>query len=91
MKLKNNIVGFDIKPADQFLFNPQNFRKHPQAQRNAVRESLNELGWIDAVLENIQTGNLIDGHERVWQALQNNEDVPYLKVDLTPLASWKKK
>ena len=28
---------------------------------------------------------LVDGHERIWQALQaNNADVPYIEVDLTP-------
>ena len=26
---------------------------------------------------------MIDGHERIWQALQRNEDVPYLKVELS--------
>ena len=80
---KNRIIGYDTKPADQFLFNPLNYRKHPQRQRDAVHGSLSEIGWIAAVVENVRTGQLIDGHERVWQALQNNEDVPYLQVDLT--------
>ena len=80
---KNRIIGYDTKPADQFLFNPLNYRKHPQRQRDAVHGSLSEIGWIAAVVENVRTGQLIDGHERVWQALQNNEDVPYLQVDLS--------
>ena len=84
MNIKNSIIGYGTKPADQFNANPLNFRTHPQKQRDAVRESLSEIGWIDAVIENVQTGNLIDGHERVMQALENNEDVPYLQVDLTP-------
>ena len=79
----NRIIGYATKPADQFQANPLNYRKHPQRQRDAVNGSLRELGWIAAVVENVQTGNLIDGHERVWQALKNNEDVPYLQVDLT--------
>ena len=80
---QNRIIGYATKPADQFQANPLNYRKHPQRQRDAVNGSLRELGWIAAVVENVQTGNLIDGHERVWQALKNNEDVPYLQVDLT--------
>jgi len=79
----NRIIGYGTKPADQFQANSFNFRKHPQRQRDAVQASLRELGWIGVVVENRQTGNLIDGHERVWQALKNNEDVPYIEVDLS--------
>lgn len=80
----NRIVGHGAKPADQFQAHPLNYRKHPQRQRDAVQASLRELGWIGVVIENVQTGNLIDGHERVWQALQNGGDVPYIQVDLSP-------
>lgn len=80
---KNRIVGYDTKPADQFTANPLNYRKHPQRQRDAVNASPRELGWISTVVENVTTGNVIDGHERIWQALQRNEDVPYLKVELS--------
>ena len=80
---KNRIIGYDTKPADQFQANALNYRKHPQRQRDAVNASLREIGWIATVIENRTTGNLIDGHERVWQALRNNEDVPYLQVELS--------
>ena len=80
---RNRIIGYDTKPADQFQANALNYRKHPQRQRDAVQASLRELGWIGVVVENKRTGNLIDGHERVWQALSNNEDVPYIQVDLS--------
>lgn len=80
----NRIINYGTKPADQFQANPANYRTHPQKQRDAVQASLRELGWIGVVVENRQTGQLIDGHERVWQALANNEDVPYIEVDLSP-------
>lgn len=83
MSFENRIIGYATKPADQFQANPLNWRKHPQKQRAAVNASLRELGWVAAVIENVRTGNLIDGHERVWQALDKNEDVPYLQVDLS--------
>lgn len=79
----NRIVGYATKAADQFQVNPYNYRKHPQKQRDAVQASLRELGWIGVVVENVTTGHLIDGHERVWQALANNEEVPYIQVALS--------
>lgn len=78
------ILEYGVKPADQFAFNPDNPRAHPEHQRKAVKAALDEIGWIGVVIENQQTGYLVDGHERVWQALDANEDVPYVLVDLTP-------
>lgn len=80
---RNRIIGYGTKAADQFQANPLNYRKHPQRQRDAVQASLRELGWIGVVVENVTTGRMLDGHERVWQALQHNEDVPYVQVELT--------
>lgn len=79
----NRIIGYGTKAADQFEANPLNYRTHPQKQRDAVQASLRELGWIGVVVENRTTGRLIDGHERVWQALKNNEPVPYIEVELS--------
>jgi hypothetical protein len=82
---KDRILGLDRKPADQFQAHPHNPRIHPQVQRDAVNGSLKALGWVGVPIENVRTGNLLDGHERVWQALQNDNDtVPYLQVDLDP-------
>lgn len=80
---RNRIVGYTVKRASELTANPANWRKHPQAQRDAVRASLNELGWIATVIENVRTGYLLDGHERVWQALPNDDEVPVLQVDLS--------
>ncbi len=80
----NRITRHGVQSADQFLANPRNPRKHPQKQRDAVKGSLNTLGWIAPVIVNARTGYMIDGHERVWQALQNdNADVPFIEVDLS--------
>lgn len=80
---RNRIVGEGEQQASQFLANPNNWRTHPQAQRDAMRGSLNEVGWVQRVVVNRQTGYLIDGHERVWEALQNGDAVvPYIEVDL---------
>lgn len=83
---RNRIIGYDTKPASQFTPNPLNWRVHPVVQREALRGLLGEVGWVGAVLENKQTGNLIDGHARIEEALSKDKDepIPYLLVDLTP-------
>lgn len=81
---RNRIIGHGEQPADQFTANPRNPRRHPQKQRDAVAGSLATLGWIAPVIVNKRTGYVIDGHERIWQAMaQDNADVPYVEVDLS--------
>lgn len=82
-RFRNRIIGYGTKPADQFQAHPQNWRQHPQAQREAVSTSLNKVGWVGVVVENVRTGHVLDGHERIWQALTGNEDVPYIQVDVS--------
>jgi len=78
------IIGFGAKRASQFKEHPKNWRKHPPKQQSAVEGSLNSLGWIQFALENKRTGNLIDGHERVLNALRHGDGyVPYIHVDLS--------
>ena len=80
---RNRIVVHGAKPASQFMANSKNWRVHPQAQRDALHGALNEIGWVAPVVENVRTGYLVDGHERVWQALQNGDaEVPYVEVEL---------
>ena len=82
---RNRIVGEGVQAASQFIANPANWRVHGQPQRDAMRGALNEGGWVQRVIVNRQTGYLVDGHERVWQALQNGDaEVPYVEVDLAP-------
>lgn len=82
---KNRIVGHGEKPAKEFLANPYNHRVHTTLQDNAVNGSLDAIGWVKTVIENVQTGHLIDGHERVALAYKKSEDalVPYTQVDLS--------
>lgn len=82
--MNNRIVGQGQKPASQFKVNPNAWRMHPKEQREALQALLLQVGWVAQVIENVRTGHLIDGQERVGIALQNNdEEVPYLKVDLS--------
>jgi hypothetical protein len=81
----NRIVDHGVRPASEYVANPKNWRTHPMKQRAAVEGSLNEIGWIDTVIVNRRTGYLVDGHERLWQALKAGEDtpVPFIEVDLS--------
>lgn len=85
MSWQNRIVGYDTKPANQFTANPLNWRTHPNVQREALRGLLGEVGWVGAVLENKRTGNVVDGHARIEEALSKDENapIPYLLVDLS--------
>ncbi len=83
---KNRIIGHGEKPAKEFLANPYNFRIHTSLQDSAVLGALDTVGWVKTVIENVQTGHLLDGHERVTLAYRKAEStpVPYTQVDLTP-------
>jgi hypothetical protein len=82
---RNRIVGSGDEPPGQLLANPRNWRTHPASQRDALRGSLSEIGWVQQILVNRQTGHVVDGHARVEEALTQGEpSVPVLYVDLTP-------
>src|SRR5690348_9768810 len=67
--LRNRIVGQGTEAPDQLVANPLNWRIHPRAQQEALAGSLETVGWVQQVLVNQRTGNLVDGHARVEQAL----------------------
>lgn len=82
MAFQNRIIEYGVKPADQFLAHPKNARIHPQFQREAMKAALDTVGFVAPVLE-AKSGYLVDGHERIWAALQNgNADVPYVRLDI---------
>lgn len=57
--------------------NPQNWRRHPAPQINALKGVLAEVGWAGALLYNERTGRLIDGHARK-QVAAKGQKVPVL-------------
>lgn len=81
---QSKIVGHDRVPAGQLLANPYNHRRHPQQQRDVVAASIDEIGFIKSVIVNRTTGHIVDGHERVMQALGVGEetlvDVEYVEL-----------
>ena len=83
-KFKNRIVGHDIVQLDQILFNPRNWRIHPLSQQNALKGVLEEVGYVQEVIINKNTGHLVDGHLRCQLAAREGATtIPVKYVDLT--------
>lgn len=83
--IRSRITGHGEVPPEDLLANPLNFRRHPGHQRDALRGSLKELGWLKTVLVNKTTGHVIDGHARVEEAMrQGLPTIPVTIVELTP-------
>lgn len=80
---KNRITGHGEATPEELMPNPLNWRAHPGLQRSALVGVLNEVGWVQQVVFNKQTGHLIDGHLRVDLARGKGELVPYVEVDLS--------
>ncbi len=82
---RSRIVGQAEEAPDQLLANPNNWRTHPGRQRDALRGSLEVVGWVQQVMVNTVTGHLVDGHARIEEAISRGEPtVPVLYVELSP-------
>lgn len=62
---RNRIVGAGEEPPDQLVANPANWRTHPGPQREALRGSLAEVGWVQQVMVNRRTGSTIIAAEQL--------------------------
>lgn len=84
MKWESKIVSFTEVAPDQLLANPLNARRHPARQRDALRASLDRIGWVAPVIVNQRTGMMVDGHARVEEALSAGlMTVPVLTIDVS--------
>jgi hypothetical protein len=67
MKIRDRIVEFRRVPSGELQPNPKNWRSHPQAQQDALRGILAEVGYAGAALAYVPPEGglrLIDGHLR---------------------------
>lgn len=80
---KSKVVGWDNVDPAQLLANPANWRRHPAAQREALRGSLNELNIITPIIVNRTTGHVLDGHARVEEYITAGiKEVPVAYVEV---------
>ena len=80
---RDRIKGLRRVRAGDLRVNPKNWRKHPVAQRAALRGLLEEIGYADVLLvRELGDGSLmiIDGHLRAH--LDPDASVPVLVLDL---------
>jgi site-specific DNA-methyltransferase (adenine-specific) len=83
MKIRDRIRELRRVPASELRPNPKNWRTHPEAQANALRGLLSEIGIADAVLaRELPDGSLmlVDGHLRAETL--GDETVPVLVLDV---------
>lgn len=83
MKIRDRIKELRRVPADQLRPNPQNWRTHSEAQRNALQGVLAQVGYAGALLaRELADGSLelIDGHLRAETT--PDMTVPVLVLDV---------
>lgn len=81
---RNRMVKTEAVDPFTLLENPANWRIHPDHQKQALTDILTEIGWVDDVIVNINTGLIVDGHLRVWVAREQGEaTIPVTYVDLS--------
>lgn len=84
MSWNTRIVGSDMVDPSILCPNPKNWRRHPKHQQEAMTNVFNEIGWIQDIIVNKTTGNIIDGHMRAELAVKNKEKlVPVKYVELS--------
>jgi DNA modification methylase len=83
MNIRNRIIDYRTIKASELAPHPNNWRKHPKSQQDAIRGILAEVGFVDALMVRLLPGGkyqIVDGHLRAETA--PNMDVPVLVVDL---------
>ena len=83
MRLRDRSKELRRVRSSDLLPNPANWRTHPPKQLDALKGSLAEIGWADAVLARETPAGLIviDGHARVEVA--PDAEIPVLVLDVT--------
>lgn len=81
---RSRITGHGEIAPESLIPHHDNFRRHGGAQLDALRGSLDTLGWVRTVLVSRDSGRVLDGHARVEQAIARGEKtVPVTIVDVT--------
>jgi hypothetical protein len=79
------ITHYSEESPATILANPDNFRRHPEEQRDALRSVIRAVGYVFPVIVNDTTGHLIDGHMRVEEAKAAGvERIQVAHVQITP-------
>lgn len=84
---RSRIVAYGYVPNDKLeasiLFHPMNWRTHPPQQEEGLLGAIEEVGIVQNCLVNINTGRLLDGHDRVKLAKRAGAGVYITFVDVS--------
>src|SRR5262249_19617649 len=83
--IRDRIKEFRRVPARDLVANAKNWRRHPEAQRKALRAVLEEIGFAGAALAREDEHGrliLIDGHLRADELSDDETPVPVLVLDV---------
>ena len=83
MQIRDRVKELRRVRAGDLVPNPKNWRTHPQAQQDALRGILAEVGYADALLaRELPDGSLmlVDGHLRAETTPE--QEVPVLVLDI---------
>jgi DNA modification methylase len=79
----NSSLPITIVDPRKLIPHERNWAIHTERQKSAVRASLEEFGWVSPVVVSQRSGKIIDGHERVEEAVSlEYEGVPVHYVDV---------
>lgn len=63
--------------------NPDNWRLHPEPQRQALEGILGRVGFVQSIIVSERSGRLLDGHLRLQVAIDSKaETIPAVFVDV---------
>jgi hypothetical protein len=83
-RFANRITRYAEVDPSTLAANPKNWRRHPPNQAAALAGVLSSVGYVQSVIVNERSGNIVDGHLRVELAVDRAEPfVPVAYVDLT--------
>lgn len=83
---RNRILRYETVSPETLQPHLMNWRLHPKRQEEALAGALSQVGWVQTIMLNQRTGNMIDGHLRVKLALRRREpEVPIIIVDLSEI------
>jgi DNA modification methylase len=75
-------LRLEYRKPSELAANPANWRRHPEAQLQALADVIADVGWAGVLLYNERTKRLIDGHARKEIAEESDEPVPVV------IGSW---
>lgn len=74
----------EMLPIGELKMAPYNPRKMPKVEMDNLKRSITRFGFVEPIVMNTKTGNVVGGHQRLQAATELGiKEVPVVKVSLT--------